>query len=304
MPLPSPALIRPASERWGRPLLTGITLIAAVGFVLSYDALRQMAVAAHISGPLTYLFPLVIDGFIALGVTALLILRTAPLRSRLYVWTLVTLATGTSIWANALHAIRLNEQARLHLNNATVGALSATAPLALAGAVHLYLVINRHLTANKPAAPEPPTATAPSSEPPPPTAKHAANATLTGHAESAATTTTAKPAPEPPTPPAAATQTVPATPVTPATSAKAPLPATAQSGKAAPSFGGRKPRATEAYLLELARQIRSETGHVSRTPVENAARAQGYTVDRTRAKKAVDAVLEEAAVTKDLASTA
>ncbi|MFI0812313.1 DUF2637 domain-containing protein [Streptomyces echinatus] len=289
----------------------GITLIAAVGFVLSYDALRQMAVAAHISGPLTYLFPLVIDGFIALGDTALLILRTAPLRSRLYVWTLVTLATGTSIWANALHAIRLNEQARLHLNNATVGALSATAPLALAGAVHLYLVINRHLTANKPAAAEPPTAKAPSSEPPPSTAKHAANATLAGHAESAATTTTAKPAPKPPTPPAAATQavpTTPATPITPATRAapaKAPLPAIAQSGRAAPSSGGRKPKATEAYLLELARRIRSETGHVSRTPVENAARAQGYTVDRTRAKKAVDAVLEEeAAVTTDLASTA
>ncbi|MGA4866846.1 DUF2637 domain-containing protein [Streptomyces lavendulocolor] len=289
----------------------GITLIAAVGFVLSYDALRQMAVAAHISGPLTYLFPLVIDGFIALGVTALLILRTAPLRSRLYVWTLVTLATGTSIWANALHAIRLNEQARLHLNNATVGALSATAPLALAGAVHLYLVINRHLTANKPAAAEPPTAKAPSSEPPPSTAKHAANATLAGNAESAATTTTAKPAPKPPTPPAAATQAVPTTPTTPITPAtraapaKAPLPAIAQSGRAAPSSGGRKPKATEAYLLELARRIRSETGHVSRTPVENAARAQGYTVDRTRAKKAVDAVLEEEeAVTTDLASTA
>ncbi|MFI5831689.1 DUF2637 domain-containing protein [Streptomyces sp. NPDC051578] len=288
----------------------GIILIAAAGFVLSYDALRQMAVAAHISGPLTYLFPLVIDGFIALGVTALLILRTAPLRSRLYVGTLVTLATGTSIWANALHAIRLNEQARLHLNNATVGALSATAPLALAGAVHLYLVINRHLTASKPAAAEPPTATAPSSEPPTSTAKHAANATLAGHAESAATTTTAKPAPKPPTPPTAATQAVPATPATPITPAtraapaKAPLPATAQSGRAAPSSGGRKPKATEAYLLELARQIHSETGHVSRTPEENAARAQGYTVDRIWAKKAADAVLEEAAVTKDLASTA
>ncbi|MGY3336408.1 cytoskeletal protein RodZ [Streptomyces filamentosus] len=233
--------------------------------------------------------------------TALLILRTAPLRSRLYVWTLVTLATGTSIWANALHAIRLNEQARLHLNNATVGALSAIAPLALAGAVHLYLVINRHLTANKPAATEPPTATAPSSEPPTSTANRATTATLAATPESA---TTAKHASKPPTPPAAATQAVPATPITPATPAKAPLPATASSEKAAPSSGGRKPRATETYLLELAHQIHSETGHVSRTPVENAARAQGYTVDRTRAKKAADAVLEEAAVTKDLASTA
>ncbi|QNS08821.1 DUF2637 domain-containing protein [Streptomyces xanthii] len=139
----------PTALRGGGTVRTGVVLLAVVGFTLSYDALRQMAVAAHIRGVLTYLFPLVIDGFIALGVIALIVLRTAPLRSRLYVWTLVGLATITSIWANALHAVRLNERTRLHLDNATVGALSAIAPLALAGAVHLHLVINRHLSAER-----------------------------------------------------------------------------------------------------------------------------------------------------------
>ncbi|QNT94707.1 hypothetical protein HEP81_04430 [Streptomyces griseofuscus] len=127
----------------------GVALVGTIGFALSYDALRQMAVAIHVRGVLTYAFPLVIDGFIAIGVAALLILRTAPWRSRLYVWALVGLATVTSIWANALHAIRLNQQARtagLHLDDITVGALSAIAPLALAGAVHLDLVIRRHPT--------------------------------------------------------------------------------------------------------------------------------------------------------------
>ncbi|MDX3854206.1 DUF2637 domain-containing protein [Streptomyces sp. AK02-01A] len=125
----------------------GVAVLGAVGFALSYDALRQMAVAIHIRGLLTYTFPLVIDGFIAIGVGALLILRTAPLGSRLYVWVLVGIATTTSIWANALHAIRLNQQTRntgLHLDDITVGVLSAIAPLALAGSVHLYLVIRRH----------------------------------------------------------------------------------------------------------------------------------------------------------------
>ncbi|MFZ3558844.1 MULTISPECIES: DUF2637 domain-containing protein [unclassified Streptomyces] len=126
----------------------GIALLAAFAFALSYDALRQMAVAIHIRGLLTYAFPLVIDGFIAIGVGALLMLRTAPLHSRVYVWALVGAATVTSIWANALHAVRLNEQARhgegLRLDDVTVGALSAIAPLALAGAVHLYIVIRRH----------------------------------------------------------------------------------------------------------------------------------------------------------------
>ncbi|MET9446113.1 DUF2637 domain-containing protein [Streptomyces cinerochromogenes] len=127
----------------------GVALVGTIGFALSYDALRQMAVAIHIRGVLTYAFPLVIDGFIAIGVAALLILRTAPWRSRLYVWALVGLATVTSIWANALHAVRLNQQAHtagLYLDDFTVGALSAIAPLALAGAVHLNLVIRRHPT--------------------------------------------------------------------------------------------------------------------------------------------------------------
>ncbi|RBM05332.1 DUF2637 domain-containing protein [Streptomyces sp. PT12] len=126
----------------------GIALLGTVGFAISYDALCQMAIAIHIRGPLTYAFPLVIDGFIAIGIGALLILRTAPLHSRLYVWALVGIATATSIWAKALHAVRLNQQTHqgsgLHLDDLTVGALSAIAPLALAGAVHLYLVIRRH----------------------------------------------------------------------------------------------------------------------------------------------------------------
>ncbi|WP_327670876.1 MULTISPECIES: DUF2637 domain-containing protein [unclassified Streptomyces] len=128
----------------------GIALLAAFAFALSYDALRQMAVAIHIRGLLTYAFPLVIDGFIAIGVGALLMLRTAPTPSRAYVWALVGAATITSIWANALHAVRLNEQTHpgdgLRLDDVTVGALSAIAPLALAGAVHLYLVVRRHPT--------------------------------------------------------------------------------------------------------------------------------------------------------------
>ncbi|MGD6753073.1 DUF2637 domain-containing protein [Streptomyces sp. BH105] len=130
----------------------GIALLAAFAFALSYDALRQMAVAIHIRGLLTYAFPLVIDGFIAIGVGALLMLRTAPTPSRAYVWALVGAATITSIWANALHAVRLNEQAQhadsLRLDDLTVGALSAIAPLALAGAVHLYIVVRRHPTAS------------------------------------------------------------------------------------------------------------------------------------------------------------
>ncbi|MGW2657383.1 DUF2637 domain-containing protein [Streptomyces sp. NPDC001478] len=143
---------RPAPETahitgWDRAV---VIALGSAGCALSYDALQQMAIAIHIRGFLTYLFPLVIDGFIAYGVRALLVLRDAPLRARLYVWTLFGTATAASIWANALHAVRLNEQAvtetstGLRLGDTVVAVLSTIAPLALAGAVHLYIIIARN----------------------------------------------------------------------------------------------------------------------------------------------------------------
>ncbi|MFD0272383.1 DUF2637 domain-containing protein [Kitasatospora sp. NPDC127111] len=127
-----------------------IGLLAAVGFALSYDALRQMALAIHIRDQLAYLFPLIIDGFVAYSVRALLLLRTAPLTARAYVWLLFGTSTAASIWANTLHAVRLNQQALatggpLHLSDTAVGVLSAISPLALAGAVHLGIHTTRHI---------------------------------------------------------------------------------------------------------------------------------------------------------------
>ncbi|MFF7262234.1 DUF2637 domain-containing protein [Streptomyces sp. NPDC008159] len=139
---------------WDR---AAIVALGAAGSALSYDALQQMAVAIHVRGFLTYLFPLVIDGFIAYGVRALVVLRAAPLGARAYVWTLFGTATAASIWANALHAVRLNEErmtsGRLRLGDTTVGILSTLAPLALAGAVHLYILIARRVTEETASAP-------------------------------------------------------------------------------------------------------------------------------------------------------
>lgn len=150
MPSPTTAIAPPATPApLAAAIRTGVALLAVAAFALSYDALRQMAAASHIHRALTYAFPLVIDGFIAIGIGALLILRTAPLSSRLYVSALVGIATATSIWANVLHAIRLNQQALhtgLALDDLTVGVISAIAPLALAGAVHFYLLVARRPT--------------------------------------------------------------------------------------------------------------------------------------------------------------
>ncbi|MFE3774535.1 DUF2637 domain-containing protein [Streptomyces sp. NPDC059122] len=129
---------------WDRAV---VIALGGAGCALSYDALQQMAVAIHVRGFLTYVFPLVIDGFIAYGIRALMVLRDAPLRARLYLWMLFGTATAASIWANALHAVRLNEEAvsatGLRLGDMVVAVLSTIAPLALAGAVHLFILIAR-----------------------------------------------------------------------------------------------------------------------------------------------------------------
>ncbi|WP_443070976.1 DUF2637 domain-containing protein [Streptomyces sp. NBC_01476] len=125
---------------------------------LSYDALRQIAIAVHIRAHLAYLFPLVIDGFIAYGVRALLVLRDAPWPARAYAWTLFGTATAASLWANALHAVRLNQPGvhTLTLGDHTVAVLSAIAPLALAGATHMHILIGRQ-SSNRPVAAGTPT---------------------------------------------------------------------------------------------------------------------------------------------------
>ncbi|MFE0187308.1 DUF2637 domain-containing protein [Streptomyces sp. NPDC058989] len=265
----------PTAAQGTAAIRVGVALLGTIGFALSYDALRQMAAAIHIRGLLTYAFPLVIDGFIAIGVGALLILRTAPLHSRLYAWSLVGTATLTSIWANALHAIRLNQQARLYLDNLTVGALSAIAPLALAGAVHLYLVINRHLAANS-AAPEPPTAKPVTAVAATPKPSHPVREEQEEQTDSATAGPSAKTSDDA------------------APKAKTAI-AMAAPAKAAPKPGGRKTTVPDAVLLATARTMRAQTGKVPRTALEDAIRDKGYTIRKDLAQKAVDTVMAEPA---------
>lgn len=141
--IPAAPASRHRATWWDR---LAIILLGIAGCALSYDALRQMATAVHVRDQLAYLFPVVIDGFIAYGVRALLVLREAPMPARLYAWTLFSTATAASIWANGLHALALNRPgaATLRLGDGTVTVLSAVAPLALAGATHLHILITRY----------------------------------------------------------------------------------------------------------------------------------------------------------------
>ena len=64
---------------WDRLAIMGL---GATGFASSYDALRQMALAIHTSAALSWLFPIFIDGFIAYGIRALMLMRNSNLDFR------------------------------------------------------------------------------------------------------------------------------------------------------------------------------------------------------------------------------
>ncbi|MEU3374445.1 DUF2637 domain-containing protein [Streptomyces sp. NPDC006660] len=239
-PAPVPATL-PAAIR------TGVALLALAAFALSYDALRQMAAASHIHPVLTYAFPLVIDGFIAIGIGALLVLRAAPLPPRLYVSALVGTATATSIWANVLHAVRLNQQARrsgLALDDITVGTMSAIAPLALAGAVHLYLLVQRrpgHTDVHEGASPSTP-----------------------GTSPERGTTATTEPAPAP-------------------DRTQDPTPQVAHPDQPQTTRRDRKPSATFEQAIEIGRTAPlGRGGRISRRHIEQAIRDKDLSVGRPR----------------------
>ncbi|MEU7042851.1 DUF2637 domain-containing protein [Streptomyces varsoviensis] len=269
--MPTPAT-NPTPQAHGGRLATAwdraaITALGAAGCALSYDALQQMATAIHVRGLLTYLFPLVIDGFIAYGVRALIILRTAPFRSRLYVWALFGTATTASIWANALHAVRLNQQAPdtgLRLGDLTVGVLSTLAPLALAGAVHLYILIARHT--------------------PPPDAPNP------DHTEAVAPhphdcTEASRPHPEPQTETSDPAQT-------------------SQPNDTISRRHGRPPGAEMEVLLDIARKAIAAHGKSSRAVVRDAIRETGLTVAEDRLTELMKNVRSEADQPADRGHTA
>ncbi|MDF9814186.1 DUF2637 domain-containing protein [Streptomyces sp. SID13666] len=281
-----------------------ILTLGAAGCALSYDALQQMAVAIHVRGILTYLFPLVIDGFIAYGVRALLVLRTAPFHARLYVWALFGIATTASVWANALHAVRLNQQATtgdLHLGDATVGLLAMLAPLALAGAVHLHILIARHTTdaplhgipADHSRGQEGPIGILPGSDgPTAATDTPPADETANDLAEDRDADR------QPPASPQGfSVQKVPGPPAVGEPQDKVTSagdsPTGSSGGVTAGKPAGRPPGASLDDLLAIGRQAATDAGMLSRTVVTKAVRAHGITLSSDRLTAVMDRLRAE-----------
>ena len=81
----------------------GVCSLAVVAFLLSYDALHQLAVASDVPRLLAWLWPLIVDGFIIVASLAVLhaVLEHRP---SIYPWLLVLAFSGISVIFNVLHA--------------------------------------------------------------------------------------------------------------------------------------------------------------------------------------------------------
>jgi hypothetical protein len=245
-----------------------ILLLGACGCVLSFDSLRQVALATHVRPDLSYLFPVVIDGFIAYGVRAILLLRDAPRSARLYAWTLFGTATAASLWANSLHSVRLNSPGThvLALGNHTVAALSTIAPLALGGATHLHILVTRHGRTN---APESAAAETPRPDP-------AATKQL--------------PAAQSTSPRAGAPHVPAGNPVAETRSRKATVSRTGQSSSRTQTGTGRPGRRADASIDELAAVIAAaypDSGQVSRAEARTVIRTAGLSAGNDRIAQAI-----------------
>jgi hypothetical protein len=261
-PTPAAPTPEPTRRRRARPLDSlAILLLGGSACTLSFDALRQVALAAHVRPVLAYLFPIIIDGFIGYGVRAVLLLREAPPSARRYAWTLFAAASTASLWANALHAIRLNTPGThtLVLGNAPVGVLSTIAPLALGGATHLHILVTRHAPSPSP---EPAPAGTPNTSP-----------AVTEEVPAAAST-----------PPRTE---VPAE--SPGRKAR-PTSPTASSRSRAQTGTGRPGRRADATIDELAAVIATaypDSGQVSRADAREAIQAAGFSAGNDRVAQAI-----------------
>lgn len=120
--------------------LIGFTIaVAAATFALSFYGLndygrRVMALPSQLS----WLVPIGVDLFSMCGISATYMLRTAPVRVRLYAWSVFLVPTALSVAGNLAHAE--------HRGLTRAGmAGAAVVPAILALATHLVVVVRRYV---------------------------------------------------------------------------------------------------------------------------------------------------------------
>ena len=133
--------LRGWSHSWvGRTSVAGTTLLAVGGFVLSFAALRDLAVRVGMPADLAWLWPLLIDGMIVEATLAVVALaQRGSRRAVWYAWFLLAVGALVSVGSNGAHAVISG--------HGWAGAAAASVP-------PVVLLATTHLTVLLMAAPE------------------------------------------------------------------------------------------------------------------------------------------------------
>ena len=132
--------LRGWSHSWvGRTSVAGTTLLAVGGFVLSFAALRDLAVRVGMPADLAWLWPLLIEGMIVEATLAMVALAQRGSRAVWYAWFLLAVGALVSVGSNGAHAVISG--------HGWAGAAAASVP-------PVVLLATTHLTVLLMAAPE------------------------------------------------------------------------------------------------------------------------------------------------------
>ncbi|PCC16864.1 DUF2637 domain-containing protein [Brevibacterium aurantiacum] len=124
--------------------------LAAAAFVLSFTALRDLAILAAVPAGQAWLWPLVVDGVILEATTSVVALREASTKARRFAWLLLTSGAGVSVAANITHAVLTATS----VPGLVAAAVASVPPLTLLAMTHLTVELMRN-TGTHAAAPAP-----------------------------------------------------------------------------------------------------------------------------------------------------
>lgn len=111
--------------------------LAAGAFVLSFSALRDLAISSGIPETLSWIWPLIIDGFIVTATVAIFALRSRKINW--YPWTALVLFAIVSVLGNAVHAFNSSSNVTVPLFIAAL--VSAIPAIALLLASHFLVIM-------------------------------------------------------------------------------------------------------------------------------------------------------------------
>ncbi|OCI32817.1 DUF2637 domain-containing protein [Oerskovia enterophila] len=143
---------RPTATRRPAPIIhawvmivahLGTMFLIAASFILSFDALTDLAVRAGINPHLGFLWPLIVDGLIVVSSVAIIALVDHPRHVTFFPWMLLFAGAGTSIAANATHAILVATEAGDGFPLEVSALVASVPPLVLLAVTHLLVILMR-----------------------------------------------------------------------------------------------------------------------------------------------------------------